>query len=153
MSDVSDVSDVSGVSKGAWPHHACSPPHVLPTTRVPHHTPPRVPRDAQVTLALGRDFEKVFTEGLRVEVRFVLSRVPLQLFHEGLVQVDQLPPSLLFPESSAIESSQLKPPRILTTVLSPFDPKVRPPCNVQNRCNGRWNGIPPFAVGLKVHSW
>ena len=38
-------------------------------------------------------------------------------------QVDQLPPSLLFPESAAIEV--LKPPRILTTVLSPFEPKVR----------------------------
>ena len=46
----------------------------------------------QVTLALGRDFEKGYTDGLKVEICFVLSRVPLQLFHEGLAQVTATEP-------------------------------------------------------------
>ena len=40
-----------------------------------------------VTLSVSADFAKAYTVGAKVEVRFVLTRTSLQLFHEGVAQV------------------------------------------------------------------
>ena len=61
----------------------------------------------QITLAFSSDFGGAYVAGGRVEVRFILDRLPLQLFHEGIAKANQLQAS----------------------VLSPFDPKVGAPAS------------------------
>ena len=83
----------------------------------------------QITLAFSSDFGGAYVAGGRVEVRFILDRLPLQLFHEGIAKANQLQASLLFPEPVDVEERNLRPARIVTSVLSPFDPKVGAPAS------------------------
>ena len=82
-------------------------------------------RQETVGLSFRADFAKAHLPGARVEVRFLLERAPLRLFHLGVTRAaSALPPSLLFPTPAAAAPAALLPPRIVTSALGPFNPNV-----------------------------
>ena len=63
-----------------------------------------------VLLRLDNRFVSSYIRREKVEVRFVLSRTPLRVFHQGLQAADKIRPGLLFPPAT-LEEVPLKPPR------------------------------------------
>ena len=82
-------------------------------------------RQETVGLSFRADFARAHLPGARVEVRFLLERAPLRLFHLGVTRAaGALPPSLLFPTPAAAAPAALLPARIVTAALGPFNPNV-----------------------------
>ena len=92
-----------------------------------------------VLLRLDNRFVSSYIRREKVEVRFVLSRMPLRVFHQGLQAADKIRQGLIFPPAT-LEEVPLKPPR--GEVGTFFNPSVEDNDCQRDAVHRVWASLP-----------